>query len=291
MSAVFMSRKDHGKPSEDIEFTEITGLDWAPDKAEASVRALAELAISHARTAISWYLHRKIGERRGARITRLAAIIFVMIAGLVPLIGEIFQIKETPWINPLWSSVALVLAASSVGLDQFFGFSSGYMRYLMAEMQLQRISHDFVIEFQAKAAARAGQQPDQKQIREAIDACKQFLLGVHTVVQSETASWSQEFKAALAEIDKSARANAAAVEGGAVNVTITNGESCVDGWTLTVDGGSPLRRTGKTIALKDLTPGIHILTASGNIEGKEKRAEWSVSVKASAQVDTEAVLA
>jgi hypothetical protein len=251
---------------------------------------VAELSVNYAQGAISWYLRHKGSKRLGARLTRLAAINLVLCAGLIPLLSQIFQIGGKPAIDPLWSSVALVLAVGSAGLDRFFGFSTCYMRYLNTELLLQRLTHEFQIDFQARLFKLETEELNKDDVKEGLNHCKEFVLNVHNVVQAETASWTKEFTAVIDDIDKSARLQTRNIEAGSVDVTISNGDQCSDGWQISLDGGPLLSRTGKSVAFKEVSPGFHVLTASGQIEGVEKRAEWTVNVLANAKLDSEATL-
>lgn len=69
---------------------------------------------------------------------------------------------------------------------------------------------------------------------------------------------------------------------GGINLTVANGDACADGWTLTVDGGSPTHRNGKTAAIGDLAPDQHTVIVEGKITDAPKRAEKIVAVSAGA---------
>ena len=64
-------------------------------------------------------------------------------AAVLPVLSEIYTTNGRPSIPPGWATIALALAAGLVGLDHFFGFSSGWMRYRDTELQLTRLRHQF----------------------------------------------------------------------------------------------------------------------------------------------------
>jgi hypothetical protein len=146
--------------STDIRISDIKSLDWGEGKAEASLDLIAEYAWDHCQSSIDWYLNKKASKRIGAHLTRSGAIVLVVIASLIPLVGEIGPPNGSPWINPLWTSVLLVLAGGCIGLDRFFGFSTAYVRYLVAEQRLMAAAHEFQIDWELGKSLRAGRQPD-----------------------------------------------------------------------------------------------------------------------------------
>jgi len=88
-------------------------------------------------------------------------------------------------------------------------------------------------------------------------------------------AWVDEFRQNLAELDKAAKAQVQDAGLGAVNVVVTNGEQCEEGWDIFIDDGASTRRRGKTAAFRGLTAGPHVLRISGVIEGKRAHAETS----------------
>jgi hypothetical protein len=112
--------------------------------------------------------------------------------------------------NPLWTSVLLVAAGGSIGLDRFFGYSTAYVRYLATEQKLLLIVHQFQLDWQVRRASWASQEPSLGALEEAVAACKGLLLSVDEAVRAETDAWAQEFAAVLVEIERTTTAQAEA---------------------------------------------------------------------------------
>jgi hypothetical protein len=270
-----------------IGFAELEDLDWAAGQAEASLDKAARFVRDHGRQAVEWYLDKKASKRLGAHVTRSAAILLVVLAGLVPLLGEIGTPDGRPWVNPLWTSVLLVLAGGCIGLDRFFGYSTAYIRYLTTEQRLLLLIHKFQMDWQIRRAGWAGQEPGVAQLQDALAACKQFLLSLDQAVQAETDAWAQEFMAAIVEIDRTATAQGEAARGGAINVTVTNGDQCPDGWLLSIDGGAGQKSSGRSAALRGIAPGPHNIKVIGTIDSMPKQSERNALVTAGSVVDIE----
>lgn len=76
-----------------------------------------------------------------------------------------------------------------------------------------------------------------------------------------------------------------------MNIVLTNGDKCQDGWTLWVDGAEvDGTQTGKSATIAGLAPGIHRVRAAGMITKGASNAETSISVPPGEAVTTELTL-
>ena len=244
-----------------------------PNDRVSSIEKVFKYVSGEAQRAIVWYLNKKDPKRKGARFLRFGAIVATTMAGLIPLLAEIFKVNGQPQVSPAWASVALVLAVALIGLDRFFGFSTAWMRFLTTEMQIRTALQAFQLDWEIHRAAWKGTAPTDEQLQEMLARCKAFLGQVNTFLEHEMAAWIQEFQASLQQIDDTARARAEANKLGGANVNVTNGDTCDNGWELAIDGGSRRQYMGKTAALRDLVPGIHTIRVEGCINGKLVQAE------------------
>jgi hypothetical protein len=257
------------------------------------VEAVARLVMDEADKAISWYLEKKVPKKLGAQALRLAAIVAATVAGILLIISGVSSKDGVPLVAPAWASVALALAAAFVAVDKFFGFSTAWMRFLTTEFQIRQALHAFEMSWQIVRCGWKDGRPTDEQVIAALEQCRAFLVEVDGLLKSELDAWVQEFKAALKEIDESvkarteaAKAQAQGTKTGGANVTVENGDTCADGWTLVVDGGGAERRfRGKTAALGNLAPGVRKVDAAGTIGGKEVRASQAFVVTGGAIAD------
>jgi hypothetical protein len=65
-----------------------------------------------------------------------------------------------------------------------------------------------------------------------VQECRGFITEVNRILGDEMEEWVNEFRQNLAEIDKAAKAKAEDPGLGAVNVVVTDGTECEEGWTL-----------------------------------------------------------
>ncbi len=181
----------------------LEGLSWEQGQRAGSLDILYQHARRQGEAAIAWYLRSKRPKKRGACWLRVSAILLATVAGLIPILAAIFVDQNgTPEIPPAWSSVALGLAAACVALDRFFGFSSAWMRFIWAELEIRTKLQDFQMEWEQARAGWQGAEPSEEELHDAIGRCRAFVSEVDGVVKDETARWINEFRQTLKEIDR-----------------------------------------------------------------------------------------
>ena len=287
-----MNAQPASKPK-NIEFKPLPDLSWNPAQRSDSLQKVADYVAAEAGSAIRWYLDKKGPKQQRAQGLRFLAIGMTALAGLIPILAEIFTTEMgVPRIPPAWASVALLLAVACVGLDRFFGYSSAWMRFLTTEMQIRHALHDFLLDWEMRRAGWEGKDdPGAEQAAAGLKRCKEFLAQVNDILKAEMDNWVTEFRAAIADIDQAAKAQAEVMRLGAANITVTNGEQCKDGWQLSVDGGAAKTHRGTSSALRNLVPGSHTVTVVGRIGAQERRAEKAFTVAATEMADVELALA
>jgi hypothetical protein len=253
---------------------------WDPGDAAGSLDAVFQYVAEDAIKAIGWYLKSKRTKKIGARVLRFAAIVFVAIAGILPVLLEMLPEDSRFSIPAASASILAGLAAAMIALDRFFGFSSGWVRYISAEMRIRRILEEFRIDWAMEKSAWKDGTPDADQVRGMLERARAFNMQVNAIVQDETNAWITEFKANVKEIDELVKTRAEAARLGGLNVVVSNGDECKGGWELYIDGRSVRSYMGKTAAIRDLMPGSHTVRAEGVINDSQKQSEAVVSVPA-----------
>ncbi|MBT3881398.1 MAG: SLATT domain-containing protein [Candidatus Scalindua sp.] len=264
--------------SNDLKFVNLEGFSWTSDERINSLEQVFKYVSSEAQQAINWYLSKKNSKRIWARILRFAAILATTVAGLIPLLSQIFISNQKISVSPAWASVALVVAVALVGFDKFFGFSSAWIRFLTTEVQIRKTLQAFQIDWEIQKATLKGAGPSDEQVQDMLVRCKTFLTQINVILENEMIAWKQEFQAALKQIDDAAKAQAEVSKLGGANVIIKNGDKCDSGWDLSINDGSRKHYTGKSAALSNLTPGIHTIRVEGKVGDKVVQAENAVPI-------------
>jgi hypothetical protein len=195
----------------DIQVWELGPLAWGtPAAARASLAALYHRVIEKAEDSIGWYLRKARSKRFGARLLRLGAIGLASLAGLMPLLSQLIRdAKGNLVIPPGWASVPMILAAGLIGLDKYFGCSTGWIRFISAGLTLQKFLTEFQLDWQAGIASwkKAGA-PNAAEIQAMLVRARALLARVDDVVLDETRAWAAEFTSFLKSMEESAKAQA-----------------------------------------------------------------------------------
>jgi hypothetical protein len=181
--------------SRDLESAELSSIDWSSPR-EGIVEARRRIT-RKGRDAEAWYRDRIRRKRSGAYGLRLVAWGLGTLAALWPVLTPVLKWDR---LQPL--TAAFVLGAgAAVWLDSFFGFSSGWMRYMTALQDLQDQREQFELAWMDIAQKLdAGTDAERNDARAtALTALKTYLLEVNKIVRSETQVWVGEFRSALSE--------------------------------------------------------------------------------------------
>ena len=270
------------KPS-DLEMGSENKSSGSQQETEKSLDHLYEYVIKKASEAIEWYYEKRKPKRTYGLLLRYSSIFFIALAGILPILITIFDSCN---INPAWSAVVVGLAGLMLGIDKFGGFTSGWIRYVMAAQKLNKILEEFRFTWESNKVRPTDTPLNTDEIQTLIKNCKEFLQKVQSIVSDETQKWVVEFKSALNDIEEaakiaaeSAKANVKTKEEGAIAITVSNGKSSEKPWSVTLDGKFVSNYSGNTAALSNLKPGIIIIKITGTINGKNVEDEKPVSVK------------
>jgi hypothetical protein len=210
-------------------------------------------------------------------LLRLGAIISTAIAGVIPILGEILKKDNVPLVNPAWSTVALAIVALFVAIDNFGGYTSGWIRYMLTGQKIDELIEVFRFQWEKDKLAQASSANPLNWVAQ-LEKCELFLSKIYGEIRNETETWAAEFQNAIKEIEKTAKTASVAQELGAIDLEVTNGDQCENGWTVKLDDGPEKLCQGKFTSLPDLAPKIHILRLEGKIAGKPVAQEKSVKV-------------
>jgi SMODS and SLOG-associating 2TM effector domain 2 len=275
----------------DLTPNEFPKIVWEPGKLAEPLEELFACVVKEANDAIAWYNIRRKPKQYGGQILRVGALIFGAIAGLVPILGEIFQDNERrPGIAPAWATVALGVAGLLVLLDRFWGFTSAWVRFLLAQQELSEALRNFEFDWAKEKILWAGTEPNIPQATAMIVSSKTFILQVHSIVRRETNLWASEFQNAITMVDQTAKAENQNRGAGSITVKVTNGNQCENGWRLTIDDGPETTYSGLSTSLTKVPSGIHNIRVVGTVNGVERRDEKSVTVSTGAAESIELTL-
>jgi hypothetical protein len=197
---------------------DLVALSWKPADVENSLRVLREYVESQASGSLRWYYAKKIWKARMSSFLRALTIFFFTCGGLVPLIKAIAP-PGAPFINSKdgfdfgqLGYLLIAIAAAAIALDRFFGFSSGWIRYITTALSIERSLDEFRLEWARVTATLQGNQPSPEKLDDLVQLCKTFSIGIRGQVEQETKAWVLEFQSNLSELEKELKAKAREAE-------------------------------------------------------------------------------
>jgi hypothetical protein len=243
-------------------------LAWDACNPAASLANLYAATIAKARQQIEWY-RVKVGPKRvGSQLCRLAAIVLLGLAALIPLIRSALSsaaIVTAGRMNVAFELgyVFAAVAAGVIAFDKYFGLSTAWIRYIQTELALEGALDELQYDWVALQAKIQGQSPATEQCQAMIQRLRSFIVLVNSKTQQETEEWVMEFQANLADLEKAAKARVQEQKPGRVEVTVTNAQSFEPGVTASLDGMEARALEGTGSIFGSVTPGPHIVLVKG----------------------------
>lgn len=269
----------------EIQKLKIQDLKWSTtQEIQMSISALYQYAEASANDSINWYGRKKKSKAKMSWILRALAIFLTTLGGLTPIISalggstiNLMDGKLNVYVGQL-GYLFLGLAAGCIAFDRFFGFSSGWMRYISTKMTLEKELSEFRFDWAMMIAKFGHQSPTLDQVQLMIQRLKEFLVVVNSSVEQETNTWISEFKSSLADIEKTAKAQGEASKPGAIAVTVTNGMETDEGFTVALDGMDVKTIRGTKYQIGYVSPGTHKIGIRGTINKEELDASELITV-------------
>ena len=189
----------------DIRPAELSSLDWEAENARQSLDAIYQHVVGVGSQAVDWYFAARRSKKRWAQRLRVAAIIMVGVAGILPVLAQIFPAGSSVVIQPAWASVALAIGVILVALDRFFGFSSAWARYMATGQAISAALNQFRLDWQRLSHQIPKDGLNSENIDKFFDLATALVKKTDVLVQAETSQWVKEFQETLTEIERSAQ--------------------------------------------------------------------------------------
>ena len=231
------------------------------------LQALAADLEKRAVEAANWYLRNKIWPRRLSRLLRFLAILFGVLGGLAPLVaGTTLFGDGSPALSGAnqWGYILIALAAASLVFDRYFGFSSSWMRYMTAQMALQRALEKFQLSWGLWRIRASSNSLDDDQQAAAISLLTAFQEQVGDLVDQEFQAWISQFKEQLAELQATINKDKEDRRPGNLVIGIHSDESISGPAEVYLDNRIVRKTDSGSVLLTALNPGSHLITVKAN---------------------------
>ena len=186
--------------AKDLKSGDFPALHWEAEKLAEPLDQLCTYAKNQAQQSIDWYFRKRQLRRHFCRIFRLSAILLTAFAGLLPMINEIAGPQQV--LHPLCAAVALGVAATLILLDRFYGFTNGWIRYLLTARQLIEALEAFHFEVERHKLSWGNPEPTPEQATMLLEQIWQFHKKALGIVNDETKGWAAEFTEAIKQLDE-----------------------------------------------------------------------------------------
>jgi len=263
--------------------------DWDMSNSTESLKRVYEWAIQKAQSNIEWYQRKIKSKRFCSQVFRGLSIFFAAVGTLFPLI-DATKISGDENLGQ-WGYVLFALAAAFLGFDRYFGVSTGWMRYIVTQMSLERTLKAFQYDWITLIAQQQESQLTQDETLPLLEKLKDFSLQVDTLVKQETDLWVSEFRSNLAALEKAAKTEIEARRPGIIKVKVTNARDFADGVAIRLNDNPVKWLIGVTEDVLDsIPPGQHVVTAIGKEDDKEVKESKVVEVQPNATASVELTL-
>jgi hypothetical protein len=261
---------------------------WKTEDPTGSLTRVYQWAVDKAQEQIAWYDLKKRPKKLGSQWLRALAIILAAIGALFPLIDAAMPDNQTFWAQSgQWGYVAIALAAALVGYDKFFGLSSGWMRYMVTQLSLERALKEFQYDWVILNAQQVEQPSPQGNHSTLLQRLKDFSLQMDTLVRQETDAWVTEFRANISQLEQLLKTEAQARTPGSLRTIVPNARD-FEKVTVLLDGSLAKDLTGDTEGvLTSIPPGPHEVTAIGEKDSQHFRDSKVAEIQPGAMASIE----
>jgi hypothetical protein len=187
----------------DFESLEFKKLTWDQDTFQNSLDEIYKNVTDETDEIVEWYLKAKNKKKRKAIFIRSLVFILGTLGGVLPLLsGVLTNAKGASMIPPIFTTLFFALAAFFYGLDKFFGYSAGWMRYMKTQLYISSIEKSFKFNWEKQQVQYDKSQPYRPFVGIMLGLAADFSASVYEAIQQETDAWIKNFQGTFEELGK-----------------------------------------------------------------------------------------
>jgi hypothetical protein len=273
---------------------------WAELPLDKAAETIFNYAIGHTDEAVRWYTIAKRTKSRVSSLFRGIAIFFGILGGLAPVIAAMAPSTAEagePSLQLLVTQagyLAVGIAAGAIAFDRYYGYSSGWLRYMTAMTNIERLRLEFILDW-AKLR-REAPALEKAVILKLLERATAFRKALQQVIEDETNAWATEFQASIGGLDKFIQdtrqkaettlqemerqrtAQRAAPQTGSLNLDLAaDWEGEVE---VTVENEPTKLVSGRKIGFSNLKPSTRSVTVAGIKKGKKVEESNAMTIEA-----------
>ena len=196
---------------------ELLNLSWNRPDVDSSLAVLRRYVESEAQRQIDWYFRKIKAKSQASTALRFASIVLFVVGGLVPILKSTLTaeaLKKIPFDFGQTGYLLIAIAAGCLALDRFFGYSTGWIRYITTALAIENSLEEFRMEWTRRSAKLQGEAPNETELDQLLLTCATFSLAIRSQVEHETKAWVVEFQSNLAQLQEDLHAKAAEIKAG-----------------------------------------------------------------------------
>ncbi len=228
----------------------------------AAIQQTYEAIISDAKAQADWYLRNKNENKTMSRSIRFFSILFFGLGGLFPLIGAATDEGDLMHGIADWGYISLALAGILIMLDKFFGFSSGWIRYITTEMEIRKKIKEFEMVWNIDTLGLDLSNLETEIAKVLLKGMKDFALLIDELVKQETNSWAMEFQSNISELQKAIDSKLETVSPGSIKTVVSNTKDYKN-LKIKLDNLGSSDIIGNVFLFKGVSSGHHLITVTG----------------------------
>ena len=194
-----------------LETPMLANLSWKELDVDTSLATLREYVENEAQRQIDWYHAKRKVKASVSTGLRFVAILLFVLGGLVPIVKATLApetIRRIGFDFGQTGYLLLAVAAGCVAMDRFFGYSSGWIRYVTTALALEKSLEEFRLEWARYIAKLRGGQPNESELDQLIRTCETFNLAIRGQIEQKTKAWVTEFENNLSQLGRDLEAKA-----------------------------------------------------------------------------------
>src|ERR1022692_2766440 len=168
---------------------------WRPDQVLNSLDSMRQYVENDVEGAIHWYYAKKPWKAWASQLLKLLTLLATGLGGLLPIVSAtgIFstglpeaqrQLRNLQ-VNQI-GYLCFGLAAAFLAFDKYFGYSTGWMRYITTAMSLETALRAFRLDWARTTSGLAGAPPSGAALETLLQKIQDFCVAARTLVEKET---------------------------------------------------------------------------------------------------------
>lgn len=236
---------------------------------------------------INWYLGRKNGPKNWSLSLRWLTLGLFLAGTLVPIVsGDTWVKSKLPEIDH-WGYLFFGFAGVFILLERYMGFATTWMRYMKAEMALQRAHDKFRLAWAVWRLHVGKDGPTPEQVTAAVALLTGFREEVGEVVDTEFQTWIVEFQEQLAALQAAVEKGKTENRPGNLVVKFQSAKPIAGVVSIYLNGQVARQTDGGAAVLTGLVPGPYALRVTANDGALQGSATVKVEAGQTAETTVE----